>query len=549
MRKLINSIVLCYIAIIAAALTLCLADATTTGALWPDGPRYANAGAMIHDWLLSSDLAHPYQFAVQNYCQYPSFNVPFHPPIYPGLLGLSFLLTGVSYFTARCFIALNLGVAGCFFFALLRRFNVERRGSLACTLLMLTTPQVVHWARDTMSEVPGFCLILAATWVFLLWLENDRLWYCWLAFALAQAAFLSRISTAGVIPTWFFFVALTGRAWRLINVNLLLCVLIYLYVSVCYVRFAAEYAQFEVSADGKARGLSSANFLYFTSCLPPALIWGTTLAALYGLVFAFRHRLIRTPIMLFWTSWICSYALFKVFVPTSFEIRHFFMAFPGLAGLGSVPFVAADSMRHHHSKFAWLILAAGITFNLIDYSHVPRGIVGYESVAACLASLSKPGNIMLNCWHDQDLIFRYRASASRWRRAMIRGDRTLAVRLPSYARKEAIVMAHSSEDVLTTVRKGRIRYLITCAPTEGKCDDRPAEMVLAHQVALEDSADFKLVGEFPIVIEFERGAMTTGTVFVWEVLGDLPVGDSELPVLVPTAGMSFNKKNHEEVSQ
>ena len=47
---------------------------------------------------------------------------------------------------------------------------------------------------------------------------------------------------------------------------------------------------------------------------------------------------------------------------------------------------------------------------------------------------------------------------------MIRGDRTLAVRLPNYARKEATVMAHSSEDVLTTLRKGRIRYFTTMCP-------------------------------------------------------------------------------------
>ena len=43
--------------------------------------------------------------------------------------------------------------------------------------------------------------------------------------------------------------------------------------------------------------------------------------------------------------------------------------------------------------------------------------------------------------------------------------------------------------------------------------------------------------------------MRTGTIFVWEFLGDLPSGPSELPVLVPTAGMAFNKKNHHDVSQ
>ena len=55
-----------------------------SGTLWPDGPRYANAGAMIHDWLRSGDYLHPLRFAEANYVQYPAFSIPFHPPAYPG---------------------------------------------------------------------------------------------------------------------------------------------------------------------------------------------------------------------------------------------------------------------------------------------------------------------------------------------------------------------------------------------------------------------------------------------------------------------------------
>jgi Dolichyl-phosphate-mannose-protein mannosyltransferase len=532
----------CYVVIIMIALALGLANVTNSGALWPDGPRYANAGAMIHDWLLSGEMVHPYQFAVANYCQYPSFSVPFHPPVYPGLLGLSFLFTGVSYLTARCFIALNLGLAGCFFFALLRRLDVERGGALLCTLLMLTTPQIVHWTRDTMSEVPGLCLMFAASLAFLRWLDKGPSWYCWLAYSVAEAAFLSRITTAGILPTWFVFAALTGKGRRLLNANLVICSLSYLILAISYVRLAANFAHFEFAADGKAEGWSSANLLYFTTCLPPALMWGTTLAALYGLVYAFRRRLIRAPVTLFWISWLCSYTLFKVSVPTSFEIRHFFMAFPALAGVSSVLCLRDDFVRPNPAKVAWSILAVGLILNLIDCAQLPRGIIGYEPVAKRLASMDEPGNIMLNCWHDQDLIFRYRASAPVKQRSLIRGDRTLAVRVANYARKDATVVAHSPEDVLTTIRKGRIRFLITCAPTEAERDDRTAEMVLAHRVAAEDSADFNLLGEFPITIEFERQAVKTGTIYVWKFLGDLPSGPSELPILIPTAGMTVRNE-------
>ena len=539
--RIIKSHLSCYVIIFLAALTISLAGVPRTGTLWPDGPRYANAGAMIHDWLLSGEILHPYQFAIANYCQYPAFNVPFHPPLYPGLLGLSFLLTGVSYLSARGFIALCLGGTGCFFFAVLRKLGAGRAGALGCTGLLLTTPQIVHWSRDTMSEVPGLCLILAASWVFLLWLERGQPSYCWLAFAIAEAAFLCRLTTAGILPAWFLFAGLSGRGRRLINVNVILCSLVYMLFGMSYVLFAARFARFEVAADGKAESLSWDNLSYFTTCLPAILTWGTTLAALFGLLWAFRYRLTSTGNVLFWTSWILSYTLFKAFMPTSLEIRHFFMAFCGLAGLAVAPFCGGNGTRDRRAKAAWSALAVGLILNLTHYPDLPRGVVGYEAVAMRLASLNKPGNIMMNCWHDQDLIFRYRVSSPGSRRLMIRGDRTLAIRLPSYARKETTVLAHSREDVLATVRRGRIRYFITCAPAGSKSDDRPVEMVLAHQVASENRADFSLVGAYPLLVEFDRKATRTGTIYVWEFLGDLPAGPSELQVLIPTAEMVLNK--------
>lgn len=540
-RKFMRQNLIPFGLIVLTALGIGLVGVSTTGTLWPDGPRYANAGAMIRDWLLSGDWSHPYRFAIANYCQYPSFSIPYHPPVYPGLLGVWFVFTGVSYLAARCFTAIVLGLSGCSFFALLQKLGVERRGALGCSLLMLTTLPIVQWTRDTMSEVPGLCLILSASYAFLLWLDEGRSRHCWLAFALAEAAFLSRIATVGILPALFGFALLTGRGRRLLSRELIALSCMYLAINACYVCIVARFAQFEVGADGKMDGLSSNNLLYFTTCLPPALVGGTTLAALYGLFCLSRRRPILEPAALFWFSWLASYTLFKLVVPTSMEVRHFFMAFPSLAGLASIPFLGGNSGRLRPSRMAWLAVAAGLAINLADVSHLPRGIVGYEAVARRLASFDRPGNILLNCWHDQDLIFRYRAFVDGGRRSLIRGDRTLAVRLPDYAHQSATILAHSAEDVLATIRMGRVRYLVTCVPGENRPDDRPFEMALAHDVAAGDAARFRRIDRFPVTINFERDATKGGVVYVWEFLGDLPDGPSELPVRIPTAGLSLNR--------
>ena len=106
--------------IMVLAVTIGMYRLNQSGTLWPDGPRYANAGAMIYDWIRSGDYMHPVRFAEANYIRYPAFSIPFHPPAYPGLMGLWFVAVGgVSYEAARLFVAGCLGIAAITFTAIL----------------------------------------------------------------------------------------------------------------------------------------------------------------------------------------------------------------------------------------------------------------------------------------------------------------------------------------------------------------------------------------------------------------------------------------------
>ena len=157
-----GDLIICAV-LLAIAISIGIYNVAGSGQLWPDASQYANAGAMIHDWLLSGELLHPYEFAKKNYAQYPAFHLPYHPPIYPGLLGVFFVATGTSYFSARLFVALCLGVAGCSFYGILRVMEARRAGAFACATLLLTLPELAFWARDAMSEIPALALILAGS--------------------------------------------------------------------------------------------------------------------------------------------------------------------------------------------------------------------------------------------------------------------------------------------------------------------------------------------------------------------------------------------------
>ena len=180
-----------------------------------------------------------------------------------------------------------------------------------------------------------------------------------------------------------------------------------------------------------------------------------------------------------------------------------------------------------------VVVSAALILNLIEIIQLPRGIVGYQELAEQTARLEEPGNVLLACWEDQDFIFRYRSSApSQWRQ-MIRSDRSLAIRLPIYARVDARIQAYTDTDVIETVECGRVRFLVTCCPEMGNVDKRTPEMVLAHEVASTHPLSVQLIGEGELLHEFERPGFR-GRLYLWRYTGNLPPGPSELPILIST---------------
>lgn len=521
--------------IAGAALAVGLFRVNGSGTLWPDGPRYANGAAMIEGWFLSGDWLHPYAFATRDYARYPAFSIPYHPPLFPALLGLSFLAGGQSWVTARVFMAGALGLAGCCFYGISRSFGISKVAALGSALLLVTTPQVARWSRDTMSEVPSLTVSLAASWVFLLWLRGARPWAAWASFGLALAAFLCRVTTAGIIPGWFLFGVWTGRRSKLLSTHLILAALLYLTCCAGYVRLVSQFNRYEVTADGKFGPPTLKNLAYFRDCVPHVLPRTTVLAMAAGVACAAVVR--RDESARFWGSWLISYSLFKVAMPTSPEVRHFFQAIPAAAGLAACMFQVGFP-GWWRKGVAPLVIAGALASNALALPRLPTGVVGYGPVARVLARGALGGNVFLACPHDQDLIFRYRCEPSRFERAMIRADRTLAVKVSGYAQVPDRLLAKSSADVLDHVRRGRVRYLVVSPTLNRGGDYETEELALVLSVIRSNPHLFRQVGEYPLSIQFE-GPVEVLTVGVWEYTGEVLPGPSELRVIVPTAGLEI----------
>lgn len=522
------------VAYLAVAAVVGLYRVGETGPLWPDAPRYANAGAMVRDWLRSDQWFHPVRFAENNYARYPAFSVPFHPPGYPAALGTWFLLTGVSHESGRAFVALCWALAGVLFYRINRELGFGRSASFAAGLLLLTTPQLATWARDTMSEVPSLVPLFAAALFWLRWLRTNRPIDGLLALALAEAAFFCRVTTAGVLPGLVIFGAVTGGWTRRRYAVVAAGCAVYLAVNAGWIVFASRYAAHEMTADGKGSVSARLALDYFAACLPGILAGGTAAVAALGLALGSRTADSRRAVG-FWLAWLASYAAFKVAVPTTPEVRHFLTALPALAGLAAAVFPVA-SLRGR--LVAWAVMVAAVGANLFVLADCPRGLVGYEPVGEALARCDRPGNVLLACPEDQDLIFRYRAAHPACDRYLLRSDRTLAVRVSAYAKVPAQVLARSEADVLELVRRGRVRYVVTASPDPDR-PELPEEMRLVDHTVRAHPELFRAIGSYRLEADYVNGIHPEANrdVRIWEYAGAVEDGPPDLPIPVPTAGL------------
>jgi 4-amino-4-deoxy-L-arabinose transferase-like glycosyltransferase len=516
-----------------AALFLGLTNVSGSGFLWPDSARYAHGGAMVRDLLAAGEFSRPIAFARQNYSQYPFFNIPYHPPGMAVLLGTIFWTLGTSYLAARVFIAVCAALAVCSYYSVLVRAGAAPLVSAGSSLLLLTSPEVARWSRDTMSEVPALAFLMLGAYFFLVWLDSGKPFHIILAFSLAEAAFFCRITTAAVVAGWIGFTIIAGYYRKLLSVASISVIAIFGIVNLVWIWFASGYSHFETQSHSRPDRVFIDNLIPFyfarlpqmTGFITPILFVAGLAAALY----LFR----RNRLASFWLVWLFSCCVCVQVLRLRDENRYFLFALPALAGF--IPLLFPESGRK-----AWLrwtasaVLALAIVWNTVELRAMPSGVVGYGKAAYAMAALPLPGNILLGCARPQDLAFYYRAANPVIQRRLIRSDRSLAIRVADYYHVPATVVAHDRQSVLEIIRRGRVRYIVTTGPSP----QRSEETALLHDTAASSSQEFKLLGHFPVLDEFVKTG-SRADVFLWQFTGTVPPGPSELPTPIPTAGISI----------
>ena len=167
---------------------------------WTDAPAHAMNGALLHDYLWTLPYSSPLRFAFDYYLHYPALTISVYPPLFPIAEAMVFSVLGVSHFAAQLTVSL-FGLVLAYSLYGMARTALAPAASAGAALLVLSTPMVALWSRQVMLEIPALALLVAASALFLRFLEggaNRRLYLSVLL--LCGAIYTKQTAAFAIIP-------------------------------------------------------------------------------------------------------------------------------------------------------------------------------------------------------------------------------------------------------------------------------------------------------------------------------------------------------------
>jgi hypothetical protein len=183
--------------------------------LYSDAPNHLMNGALIADWIRSGQLARPIDFAFDYYGRFPAITIPFHPPVFPAIEGLFFLVFGANVLVARILIAAMVALS----VVLLSRLATFTLGSalaaLCAAAAFFAMRYSTYLASNVMLEMPALLFALAALYQLRGLDESFTLRRAVAYGLLASIALWTKQQAVflGLVP--FIYIAISRR-WRLL---------------------------------------------------------------------------------------------------------------------------------------------------------------------------------------------------------------------------------------------------------------------------------------------------------------------------------------------
>ena len=202
---------------------------------FPDEAAHYVSALLVQDYLSSGDYSDPMGYAEDYYQHYPKVAIGHWPPFFYGLLGIWFVIFGVSRISSMCFMAAIAAGTGATIFYIARA-HLSKVAALFAASLFIALPLTQQMSSTVMLEHLVTLLTLLSVVFLAKFLSTAQLMYGLLFSFFAAFAILTRGTawSIGLIPivtmliAWRFNMLVRPIFWLSAIPVLVLCVPWYL---------------------------------------------------------------------------------------------------------------------------------------------------------------------------------------------------------------------------------------------------------------------------------------------------------------------------------
>ena len=425
-----------------------------------DENRHVMTGVFFRDVLSDLPIAHPRDYAIRYYLQYPALGVPLWPPLFYFVEGVFMTLFGTSTLVSKAVVLGFACVACLYLFFLARRTHGAEVAALAVPLLAFG-PLFFEFSHQVMLEIPTLALGLGATYHFVRFLDLQRRSDLFAAAILAALAALTRFSAVYLLPV-FLFLVIVRRQWAIFRRRdaYLAAGLAILLVAPYYAVTATElgwiYGKLVGGTNVGVTGppFSLSGLLFYPSQIPGQIGWFAFLPFAVGLVHAVAPSQRRRSLPYLTLAGV----IYLVFTPMGIrESRYAIYWVPSLAVFAAdgIHFLSGRLRPGRLRAYAYGALGAFVVLGTAAVSMAkPVSFVrGYEAGARYVVEHTRTSRC---CLFDGGLngnfIYQMRRLDPGRKLWVLRGDKLLYSVL-LYAQVGYASTPKNGEDMLATIYK------------------------------------------------------------------------------------------------
>lgn len=479
------------LAISILSLIIALPGSLISGPNWPDGQRYTFNGILIHDMVRDGEVLNPYAYTVRFYSRYPATNLPYGPPFLAVLFAAAFAILGISFFAARCVIALFTALAAVTLWRLLQqRLASYKWVPTMSALLFLLNPLTFRYARDIVPELGVAFFSFLTIHFFLFYAEDRQKGFGLLA---AVSLGLGYLTKQYIIPLGLalpVYVILKKKwdaifRWETLLAAILLCLMV---IPPTYLAIQSASNEFGPKL-GEREGLQRLVYYPYEAVKQVPVL---TLLTVGGALYAIKTK---ENILYFSIIWcICTYLFYTLYM-THQEPKYLYSFIPPMIILSGFGFyqILLTGQRNPFALFCVIALAS---IHLIQTFQVPvLSTAGYEAAGRFVANHPHGRSVLFYGRYDGSFMMGIRKKYPKENGPyVLRGDRQLSVRV-SYGTAKEYVVVNSIDDILNILERYYAGHVVVEKGLRKEKDYTEYQLL---QAAVTSHDRFEKIATFPL---------------------------------------------------